>query len=127
MSTTTSPPPDPYAPGPPPGGYQAPPPGLHPQPGYGQVSPAQPGYPPPVYYPPPSPGTNVMAIISLVCVFVFAPLAIVFGHIAKKQIRDSGEQGDGIATAGLVLGYVFTGLSLLGIVLVLALAAAVAV
>ena len=56
--------------------------------------------------------TNVMAILSLVFAFVFAPLAIVFGHIAKKQIRERSEDGDGLATAGLVLGYIFTGISL---------------
>lgn len=53
-------------------------------------------------------GTNVMAILSLVFAFVFAPLGIVFGHIAKRQIRRTGEQGSGLATAGLVLGYIFT-------------------
>lgn len=31
-----------------------------------------------------------------------------FGHIAKRQIRRTGEQGSGLATAGLVLGYIFT-------------------
>lgn len=54
-----------------------------------------------------------MAILSLVMAFFFAPAAIVLGHIAKKQIRETGEQGSGLATAGLVLGYVFTGLSVL--------------
>jgi hypothetical protein len=62
-------------------------------------------------YPAPAGGTNTMAILSLIFAFVFAPLAIVFGHMAKKQIRERGEQGDGLATAGLVLGYIFTGLS----------------
>lgn len=116
---TSQPPPDPYGPGsPPPGdygsgdygsgdyGYGAPPPGNvppppPPPPGYGY------GYPPP----PPPRGTNTMAIVALIMGFVFSPLAIVFGHIAKKQIRETGEEGDGLATAGLVLGYVFTGLA----------------
>jgi Domain of unknown function (DUF4190) len=53
-------------------------------------------------------GTNVMSILSLVFAFVFAPLGIVFGHIAKKQMRRTGEGGSGLATAGLVLGYIFT-------------------
>ncbi|OLB65696.1 MAG: hypothetical protein AUI10_05725 [Actinobacteria bacterium 13_2_20CM_2_72_6] len=68
----------------------------------------------PQSYPPPmvsSGQTNVMAILSLVFAFVFSPLAIVFGHIAKKQIKERGEDGDGLATAGLVLGYIFTGIS----------------
>jgi Domain of unknown function (DUF4190) len=37
----------------------------------------------------------------------------VLGHIAKRQLRTSGENGAGIATAGLVLSYIFTGISLL--------------
>jgi hypothetical protein len=53
-------------------------------------------------------GTNTMAILSLVFAFVFAPLGIVFGHVARRQIRRTGEQGSGLATAGLWLGYIFT-------------------
>jgi Domain of unknown function (DUF4190) len=53
-------------------------------------------------------GTNVMSILSLVFAFVFPLLGIVFGHIARKQIRRTGEGGSGLATAGLVLGYIFT-------------------
>jgi hypothetical protein len=49
-----------------------------------------------------------MAILSLVFAFVFAPLGIVFGHVAKRQIRRTGEGGSGLATAGLVLSYIFT-------------------
>ncbi|WP_436970654.1 DUF4190 domain-containing protein [Micromonospora avicenniae] len=64
-------------------------------------------------------GTNVMAILSLVFAFVFSPAGIVLGHIAKKQIRRTGEQGDGLATAGLVLSYIFTILGLIGFALIL--------
>jgi hypothetical protein len=68
-------------------------------------------------------GTNVMAILSLVFAFVFSPVGIVLGHIAKKQIRQTGEQGSGLATAGLVLSYIFTILGILWIVFVIILAA----
>jgi hypothetical protein len=34
-----------------------------------------------------------------------AILAIVFGHIARGQVRRTGEGGRGMATAGLILGY----------------------
>ncbi|GAA0817398.1 DUF4190 domain-containing protein [Spirilliplanes yamanashiensis] len=71
---------------------------------------AQPGYGTPGYGAPYNPTTNVMAILALVFAFVFAPVAIVLGHMAKKQIRERGEQGEGLATAGLVLGYIFTGI-----------------
>jgi hypothetical protein len=92
-------------------------------PSSGAPSSGQP-FPPPAYgqqqsYPPPYGGpqvatTNTLAILALVFAFVFAPAAIVLGHMSKKQIRQTGEQGEGLATAGLWLGYIFTGLSVLG-------------
>jgi undecaprenyl-diphosphatase len=54
-----------------------------------------------------------MAVLSLVFAFVFAPLGAVFGHLAKKQIKERGESGDGLATAGLAVSYFFIGLGLL--------------
>lgn len=90
--------PDPYNP------YGAAP--GSPAPQYGQPQPQS-----PYGYAPVAPPTNTMAILSLVFAFVFAPLAIVFGYMAKKQIRERGEGGEGLATAGLVLGYIFTGLT----------------
>jgi uncharacterized protein DUF4190 len=55
--------------------------------------------------------TSPLAIVSLVSgmvALVLGPLAIVAivaGHIARGQIRRTGEGGRGMATAGLVLGY----------------------
>jgi uncharacterized protein DUF4190 len=80
--------------------------GYGPPPGYGT-----PGYGPPMY--PQAMTTNTLAILALVFAFVFAPASIVLGHLAKKQIRQTGEQGEGLAVAGLWLGYIFTGLGLL--------------
>jgi hypothetical protein len=83
---------------------------------------AQPGpYGPPPYgypYPPMQTGTNTLAILALVFAFVFAPAGIVMGAIARKQIRRTGEQGMGLATAGLVCGIVFTAISVLWIIAV---------
>ncbi len=59
---------------------------------------------------PTSPGTNPLAITSLVLAFLIAPLAIPFGHIARSQIRRTGEQGSGMALAGLIIGYVWVGM-----------------
>ncbi|MGC0366591.1 hypothetical protein ABH922_004575 [Rhodococcus sp. 27YEA15] len=59
--------------------------------------------------------TNTLAVLALVFAFLFAPLGIVFGHIARNQIRKSGEDGDGLALAGLILGYIFTGLGVLAV------------
>ena len=52
--------------------------------------------------------TNVFAIISLIGAFFFPVVGIVFGHLARAQIRRTGEEGAGLAIAGLVLGYIFT-------------------
>jgi hypothetical protein len=67
--------------------------------------------------------TNGLAVASLACgvgQFVFGPLAtipaIVFGHVARHQIKRTGEQGAGLALAGLILGWATV---ILGIVLVL--------
>lgn len=120
----------PYAPGQP--SYEPPPerspygpPADEPSP-YGQPGPHQPGHwgqQPPYaaqgpygqYGPPSGPGrgTNVLAILSLVFAFVFPPAGAVLGHVAKRQIRTSGEEGDQLATWGLILGYVFTGITVL--------------
>jgi len=47
-------------------------------------------------------------------------LALVFGYIAKRQIRERGESGGGMATAGIVLGWI--GVGFLALFLVLAIA-----
>ncbi|WP_083653983.1 peptidylprolyl isomerase [Mycobacterium sp. GA-1841] len=64
-----------------------------------------------------------MAVAALVCAFVIAPLGIVFGHISLSQVKRSGEQGRGLAIAGLVIGYVMTALSILLAVLLVVFAA----
>ena len=57
-----------------------------------------------------------MAIASLVSAFLFAPLGIVFGHISLSQLKRSGEDGRGLAVAGLVIGYMLTALMVITIV-----------
>ena len=57
--------------------------------------------------------TNTLAIVSLASGIVswfLAPIvggvvAVVTGHLAKAEIRRTGEQGNSFATIGLVLGY----------------------
>ena len=92
--------PPPYGPYPPPPGPYA---GSYGYPGYA-------GYPPPRE-------TNALAIVSLVCAFIFAPLGIVFGHISLSQIRRTGEEGRGLAIAGLVISYLITVFTVVVIVL----------
>ena len=74
--------------------------------------------------------TNGFAIASLACgvgQFMFGPLAtipaIVFGHMARSQIRRTGEQGAGLALAGLILGWATVILGIVIIVVVLGIAA----
>ena len=66
--------------------------------------------------------TNGLAIASLACglaQFAFGPLAtipaIMCGHMARGQIKRTGEQGAGLALAGLILGWAAV---ILGIVLI---------
>ncbi|WP_019870744.1 DUF4190 domain-containing protein [Salinispora oceanensis] len=66
-----------------------------------------------LYGAPKSPATNVLAVLSLVFAFVFAPAGIVLGHLARRQLRTSGESGGQLATVGLILSYIFTAFILL--------------
>ena len=71
-----------------------------------------PAWPVPAYQPPPAGGTNSMAIASMMLgvaeVFtggLTAIPAVICGHIARRQMKQTAERGDGLATSGLVLGY----------------------
>ncbi len=80
------------------------------------------GYPPPYGYPVPPRRTNGLAVASMVLGIIWlywigSVLALVFGYVARSQIRERGETGDGMAIAGIVLGWIgvgFLGLGLLG-------------
>ncbi len=75
--------------------------------------------------------TSSLAIASLVSgiiswfllPFIGAIIAVVTGHLAKREIRESMGRltGDGLATAGLVLGYINIGLTVIGACLTVAL------
>lgn len=105
------------------------------QPPYGQPPyQAYPPYPPPPPYPgyPPYPPyayprpINTYAILALVFgAAVFPPLGIYFGRKAKNQIAQTGERGVELASAGLVVGTVFT--ILYGVALLLYVGAAVVI
>jgi len=59
-----------------------------------------------------------MAVASLVCSIgsllcgIGCILGIIFGFIARQQIRSSNgtQRGEGLATAGIIVGFVFLGL-----------------
>ena len=54
-----------------------------------------------------------MAILALVMAFVFAPAGVVLGIVARKQIRRTGEDGAGLALAGIIVGGIATALFVL--------------
>lgn len=67
----------------------------------------------PVYPPQPQRKTSGMAIASLVLgvlwiYWIGSILALIFGYLAKNEIREANDQveGKGLATAGIVLGWV---------------------
>ncbi len=94
-------------------------------PAYPTAPPAAPtagAYPPPPAYGAPSgytpyptqPKTNTLAIVSLVAslagvvvvAFIGQIVGIITGHIALHQIKERGENGRGLALAGVIVGYV---------------------
>src|SRR5690348_1537697 len=88
-------------------------------PGYGPPGYGQPGYGPPPGYPPPygyRAPTNTMAILALVFAFVFAPVGLGLGIAARRQIARTGEEGSGLALAGMIVGGLFTGLWVIAII-----------
>ena len=64
----------------------------------------------------------VLGILGLLILYVIGSiLALVFGYMAKNEIEASngGQAGGGMATAGIVMGWVGIGLALLYLVLIL--------
>lgn len=122
-----------YAPNPPaygqpaPYGQQQPNPYAPPTAPYGQPVPyGQPtpyGQPPYGYggYGQPNRGTNGLAIASMVLGILWlwwvgSILALIFGYIARSQIRQSQQGGGGMAIAGIVLGWIGVALLIVGII-----------
>ncbi len=89
------------------------------------VAPYQYGYLP---YGPPQRPTDGMAIASLIvsCMSVLTlcgygvgglvgAVGAILGHVARRRIRQSGAQGDGMALAGIIVGWITTTIGLLSI------------
>jgi hypothetical protein len=97
-------------------------PGYQGYPGYPQSAvPASPGYG--YGYPAPAPmrQTNGLAIASMVvslasillCIGLPALVGAIMGHVARKQIRERGEDGDGMALTGVIVGWVVFALTII--------------
>lgn len=74
------------------------------------------GSPPPQVVYAVAPKTNALAVISLVfgilwLFWIGSLVAVITGHMARKEIERSGgaQSGDGLAIAGLVLGWIGIG------------------
>ena len=70
-------------------------------------------YPVAPYPPPAAPATNSLAVASLICGLAEIPTlgvsaipAVILGSMARHQIRETGERGEGLAVAGLILGWI---------------------
>lgn len=119
----------------PPSGYPAPGPG-----GYAEnpAHPPQPyGYPPPYGYGYPQQlvprPTNGMAIASLVvsgaavlglCGYglggYLGIVGVILGHVGRRQLRERGESGEGLAQAAVIIGWVTTAIALIATALIIA-------
>ena len=86
--------------------------------------------PPPLPTPPPvpsrTPATAILSLVlgafSLVCGWLFTGIpAVICGHIARAKIRKSNGalEGKGLATAGLILGYIGIVIGLMGVPLII--------
>jgi hypothetical protein len=102
--------------------YGQPPHGAQPQ--YGQPPHgAQPQYAQPQYgYPYAAQKTNGLAVASMVASLVsivtcglLGIVGAIMGHMARKQIAERGGEGSGMATTGIIVGWVMTGLTILAI------------
>lgn len=111
------PPPPPQEPNPP---YQP----------YGQ--PTGQGYGQPYGYQP-APTTNALSIVSLVvsllslttCLGATGFIGAIMGHVSKGQIKRNGEQGAGMALAGIIIGWIGTVIFLVAVAVFVVLAIAV--
>lgn len=112
---------------PPPGGEFPPPPGAYPPPAAGA------GYPPPQQYAGGPQQTNQLALWSMItgivalvlgvigaCGVIFGPVAIGLALPGKRQIAASHgmQKGDGMATAGLIMGSIGAVISVVWIILI---------
>jgi hypothetical protein len=92
-------------------------------PGYpASAVPASPGYGYGYQAPmPPARQTNGLAIASMVvslaslvvCGFP-AIIGAIMGHVARRQIRERGEDGDGMALTGVIVGWIVFALTIIG-------------
>jgi trehalose monomycolate/heme transporter len=62
--------------------------------------------PTPITSDPHNPRTNTLALASIPTGLLLPPVGIALGHLARKRIKQTGEQGAQYALIGLTLGYI---------------------
>ncbi len=61
--------------------------------------------------------TNTLAIVGFVLSFLVAIAGLICSVIARKQIRESGEKGMGLATAGMIISIISLVLEFISIII----------
>jgi hypothetical protein len=93
-----------------------------PPPGQPPAYPGAPGYP--VAASAPTNNNAVLALIlglvSLAVCQIIGPVAVIIGQRARREIARTGEQGDGMALAGVITGAISTVILALGVVALIA-------
>ena len=65
-----------------------------------------------------SSGTNGLALASLITAFLIPVVPIILGHIARSQIRKTGQDGASLALWGLIIGYFSITANLVAVIVV---------
>lgn|GEM_PF-991243 len=68
----------------------------------------------------PSGTTSALLSAAFVFAFLFWPVGIILGHIARSTIRRTGERGEGLALAALIISYVWGAAVIIIIIIALA-------
>lgn len=68
-----------------------------------------------------------MSLCAAIASWVFLPfigsiIAVITGHMARRQIRETGEEGDVLAIIGLVVGYANLAIAAIGILVLILMA-----
>lgn len=66
--------------------------------------------------------TSSLAIVAFVLVWLITPVGLILGYVARSEIRNSGgtKSGEGLASAAIILGWIFVAISVIVIFAIMA-------